>query len=88
MVEVAVPDFIREAVSQLDSPKQAALLLKILKSHNRLGIYMTAERLSELVKQIKNIDHRETSLAELGILEVSAIDVDSAEILDGTVHKK
>jgi hypothetical protein len=50
--DVNVPDFVKEAVARLDTPEQARLLLKMLRTFGPLGMRMTKEKLNELVTKI------------------------------------
>jgi hypothetical protein len=50
--DVDVPEFVKEAVARLETPEQARLLLKMLRTFGSLGTRMSKERLDGLVDGI------------------------------------
>jgi len=63
MGNAAVPDFIQEAVNNLDTPEQGRMLLKLLRLYSSCGPYMSKEKLDELVAKVKNMGNQELTLA-------------------------
>ena len=47
-----VPEFIREAVNRLENPRQARLLLKLLRSYSPLGRGLPKDKLDALVTRV------------------------------------